>query len=312
MNESSVKNHTDVLIVSQNEVPSFGYLCWSVANSSDGRRELEVRVAPSRKRSGMGIILKTRYDKRTMFPGVMLSVIMVIAICCILTRCGMAPVQKEKEVLQAEVAMGLEAAQKLENVKVADAEAAIAASEEESRRETNARLPLKERFSDAMILGDSQAAGLPDYGLLPASQIAATVGCSIEDSDIHIATAVEMNPSTVFFTYGLNDLERYENGTSFAGVYAEKINTLRAGLPDTKVFVTSIFPPSEAAIEKEPFLGKYWDFNEALQNMAMEMGITYIDCTAIVEEQYYRPDGQHFEPEFYEMWLRLLADRAGI
>ncbi len=53
-----MKNHTDVLIVSQNEVPSFGYLCRSVTNSTDGRRELEVRVAPSRKRSGMGIIMK--------------------------------------------------------------------------------------------------------------------------------------------------------------------------------------------------------------------------------------------------------------
>ncbi len=52
-----MKNHTDVLIVSQNEVPSFGYLCRSVTNSSDGRRELEVRAAPSRKRSGMEIFM---------------------------------------------------------------------------------------------------------------------------------------------------------------------------------------------------------------------------------------------------------------
>ena len=247
-----------------------------------------------------------------MIPGAILFIIIVIIICCILTRCGMDHAQKEKEAMQAEVAKGLEVVQKLEDVKVADAEAAIAASEEESQRETNAKLPLEERFADAMILGDSHAAGLPDYNLLPASKIAATVGCSVEESDTHIATAIEMNPSVVFLTYGLNDLGRFEDETAFANAYAERIKTLRDGLPDTKFFVTSIFPSTEAAIEKEPYLSRCWDFNEALQKMAGELGVTYIDCTGVVEEKYYRPDGQHFEAEVYEKWLQLLADSAGI
>ncbi len=60
-----MKNHTDVLIVSQNKVPSFCYLCRGVTNSSDGRRELECSqrkrcflLPRSRKRSGMGINMR--------------------------------------------------------------------------------------------------------------------------------------------------------------------------------------------------------------------------------------------------------------
>ena len=52
-----MKNHTDVLIVSQNEPCSFGNLCRSVTNSPDGKVNSEgIYFLPSsRKRSGMEI-----------------------------------------------------------------------------------------------------------------------------------------------------------------------------------------------------------------------------------------------------------------
>jgi hypothetical protein len=42
------------------------------------------------------------------------------------------------------------------------------------------------------------------------------------------------------------------------------------------------------------------------------MGVTYIDCSGIVEEQYYEPDGQHFKYKMYVKWANFMADSAGL
>ncbi len=44
---------------------SHGNLCRSVTNCSDGRREFEIRVAPSRKRSGMRIIMMKKNTNKS-------------------------------------------------------------------------------------------------------------------------------------------------------------------------------------------------------------------------------------------------------
>ena len=80
-----MKNHTDVLIVSQNEPCSFGSLCRSVTNSPDGRREFEIRVAPSRERSGMRIYMDIQptEKKNSVVKNIFLIVGVIVALAVI-------------------------------------------------------------------------------------------------------------------------------------------------------------------------------------------------------------------------------------
>ena len=80
-----MKNHTDVLIVSQNEPCSFGSLCRSVTNSPDGRREFEIRVAPSRERSGMRIYMDIQptEKKNSLVKNIFLIVGVIVALAVI-------------------------------------------------------------------------------------------------------------------------------------------------------------------------------------------------------------------------------------
>lgn len=220
--------------------------------------------------------------------------------------------RSKSQALQAEIAQGLDVVRRLEAADVSAIEAAITEAEDETRQSENGEKTLEARFANAMVLGDSEAVSLSHYGILSELQVAAQVSVGIRHADEHIDTAIGMNPSVVFMTYGLNDLGIYSSGEEFANVYAEKIQRLQKGLPSAKIYVTSIFPTTKAAIERQPYLANSAAFSEALCEKTKKLDVTFIDCTSIIEDKYYEPDGEHFVSEFYQIWAQLLADSAGL
>lgn len=221
---------------------------------------------------------------------------------------------KANKVTDAEVEQGIEMIKKLEAVEVADVEEvmeSIAVAESESEKAWHER-PLIERFENAMVLGDSEAASLAAYGILQDSQVAAKIGCKVENSDEHVQTAIDKKPAVVFMTYGKNDLGYYGSAEEFAEVYGEKLAMLKDGIPNVRIYVVSILPSTQAVKEEMPYMGNDASFNEALKAKASEMGLEYIDCTGLVQDEYYEPDGIHYIRDLYEEWAIYMADIAEI
>lgn len=224
--------------------------------------------------------------------------------------------------LKAEVEQGVSVVKQLETASVAEIESKISLAEAEkalaesiANAASGQEVSLLDRFANAnaVVIGDSQALALSVYNILSTSNVLAKISQHAKDSDEYINNAISLNASYVFMTYGMNDLGIYSNGTQFADAYGAQLEKIRQGLPNAQVFVTSIFPAQQSAINKQPWLNadNLNDFNTALKAKTEELGMVYIDCNNLVEEQYYEPDGEHFTKSFYSTWARTMADTAG-
>ena len=217
---------------------------------------------------------------------------------------------KTDKATKAEVEQGLQKIKEIETVQVGDVEAvmeSIAVAESESEKAWHER-PLKERYADAMVLGDSEAVSLSAYDILQESQVAAKIGCKIENADEHVQKAIDRQPSVVFMTYGKNDLGVYGSADEFVSVYFNKISMLQEGIPNVRIYVVSIMPSTQNVKDEMPYMANDEPFNAK----AEEMNLEYIDSTNLVTDEYYEPDGMHYIKELYEQWATYMAEIAEI
>ncbi len=171
----------------------------------------------------------------------------------------------------------------------------------------------KSRFSNSVVMGDSITEALKEYDILNASSVVSKIGVQLDGLDEQIETVKEINPQIIFLSYGMNDLLATEGDSSvFIKRYKAVIAEIRAALPDTTLFVNSIFPASAAKQEEEPQLQKVQEFNEELKKMCDENQLAFIDNTSLVSEQYYEEDGIHFKADFYPLWLKRMAEVAAL
>ena len=110
-------------------------------------------------------------------------------------------------------------------------------------------------------------------------------------------------------SFGANDLEIY-NGN--ADAYRVKIELIQKSLPNTPIYINSILPIEQSAINASPALAYYDSFNQALKAFCEETGCTFIDDTFLVDESMYEPDGEHMVYNYYPKWLTYMAERAGL
>ena len=95
-----------------------------------------------------------------------------------------------------------------------------------------------------MIVGDSITESIAEYGFLDTSIVVAKLGLRIDDADEQINTAINLNPSTFFLSFGANDLEIYNGDpTGFIDAYREKVNQIKEALPDTPIYINQHFFP---------------------------------------------------------------------
>lgn len=173
---------------------------------------------------------------------------------------------------------------------------------------------VKEKFDSSVIMGDSIALGFSEYGILNSSSVVAEIGAKITDEDSvkeQIEKAKEMNPQMLFLCYGINDI-RGGNATidEFLDSYKEIIDYIKEELPDTKIFVNSIFPVDESLIKEETKLADIEQYNEELRAVCDKKQIAFLDNTDLIEDSYYEEDGIHFVTEFYNIWAANIAEVA--
>lgn len=172
---------------------------------------------------------------------------------------------------------------------------------------------IKQVFQGTVIVGDSITESIAEYGFLDTSIVVAKLGLRIDAADEQISTAISLNPSVFFLSFGANDLEIYNGDSSaFITAYKEKIDQIKAALPETPIYINSILPIQQSAIDLSPALAYYDSFNQALASFCEESGCTFIDDSFLVDENMYEPDGEHMVYSYYPKWLTYMAERAGL
>ncbi len=172
---------------------------------------------------------------------------------------------------------------------------------------------LAQAFANAVVIGDSQAEALEAYQVLPSASVAATIGRSIVTAEDDYNKTVVRSPKYVFVTYGMNDCLIYGGDVEkFIDVYSDLVARLQADIPDVRVIICSLILPSDAAVQKKPALANVTNYNVALQQLASQLGLAYIDCTPIVKTDLYAQDGLHMQKSFYQAWAYYMASYAGL
>lgn len=168
-------------------------------------------------------------------------------------------------------------------------------------------------FANSVIMGDSISEAFTEYDILNASSVIAKIGVELDELDEQVAKAEKLNPQVIFLSYGMNDIIATNGDTDeFVKQYDALLKELQKKLPDTKLFVNSIFPVQEQEIEKEPAYEKLADYNEVLRELCDKRQIAFIDNTDLASDSDYEEDGVHFKAEFYPYWLNRMAEVAAL
>lgn len=238
-----------------------------------------------------------------------------ILLVIILAAEGVSNLGKQK----IDTSDGVEIIQKAEAADIAMIEnkiaglEAISSDEEDSDDKNLDTRSLKEKFDSSVIIGDSIALGFSEYNILNSSSVVAEIGAQIGDEDVvkeQIEKAKEMNPQMIFLCYGINDIKNGMTVEKFVSNYKKRLTYIQKELPDTKIFVESIFPVQTSVAAEYESLGEIQKYNEKLREVCDDMQIAFLDHTDLVRMQDYEEDGIHFVAEFYERWAEEIAEVA--
>lgn len=170
----------------------------------------------------------------------------------------------------------------------------------------NGTVPVWAQFSDYVIFGDSRTVGFSYHEFLEKERILADGGLTIADIPDYMDKMKTLNPSYLFLCTGLNDVSigYWETPEAYVDAYEEQIQALKKALPDTEIYINSIFPAQDPAFNKSSAWRNIPDYNVVIKAWCEEKGYHYIDNTEVFEEHkdLYDIDGIHFRKEFYEFW----------
>lgn len=174
---------------------------------------------------------------------------------------------------------------------------------------------LRRRLGSAVIVGDSVAEGFLDYEFLETDSVIAEKGLRADSAAEEIRKALDLSPTQLFLSIGLNDLE-YCRGDSerFARSYRQRILEIREEYPNLPIYINGILPILPEAVEEKAELGQVDAFNESLRQMCEELEITFIDSSDLLEgkEEWYQKDAIHLKSQFYPLWLNRMEETAGL
>ena len=213
---------------------------------------------------------------------------------------------------ETDTSAGVEYIKKEESGDISAIEAKIDLLEKQDAGEGDER-SIKEKFSGAVVVGDSITQGFTEYDVLNASSVAAEIGVHLTQMEGLIAKVKELSPGIIFLALGSNDVMATNGDTEkFISQYQELINQFQKEVPDAHIFVNAIFPVQDKAIEKEPELKDIAEYNSALKELCDSKTIGFIVNTEIVSEEYFEQDGVHFIASFYPIWAERMAEVASL
>ena len=172
-----------------------------------------------------------------------------------------------------------------------------------------------QKFRGTVILGDSITESIWEFGFLDKDVVLSEIGLSVSDADDLVDTAISLSPKAIFMAFGTNDMTGYgSDAAGFAASYKKQVEKLQNALPGVPIYINSVLPVTQEAIDEQPELKYYPEYDAALMELCSEMGCGFIDRSFIVQNDpdYFEPDGIHVVANFYPLWLGVMAEAAGL
>lgn len=185
-------------------------------------------------------------------------------------------------------------------------------------------------FNDAVFIGNSRMQGFILYCGVPELTSYTSVGMTVksyftkEDFTVNgvsmtAASALENTPGfeKVYIKLGINELG-WVSTDQFITSYNQIIEHIYSCNPNAIIYVISVLPFAQAAIEKDPVLDmdKVREFNGAIQDMCASYGACYLDVSSVfMGEDGYMPydysfDGVHINVASIKLWLNYLLEHG--
>lgn len=167
------------------------------------------------------------------------------------------------------------------------------------------------QFHDYAILGDSRAVGFSYFHFLEFRRILASGGDTIRRIPERFEDLERLQPSCVFFCYGLNDagIGYWKDGETYAAEYMEMLDKVRELLPDALLVVSSTLPVTQEALRRSPAWKRIVSFNECVCAACPAHGAVFVDNDALAAyhmDSMWSSDGVHLKEEFYPYWANNL------
>ncbi|WP_098745462.1 GDSL-type esterase/lipase family protein [Paenibacillus sp. EZ-K15] len=167
----------------------------------------------------------------------------------------------------------------------------------------------KAAFSHSVFLGDSILGALSYLNKLDSANVIAPSGATLDLTLMNVEKLANQAPEHIFILLGSNDI-RLSDKQTFNENYRQLISSIRNKLPKTDIHILSIPPVDENALKQEPRYANITDFNQALDQLADEMKVDYVDLSSLFAANNirYADNGVHFKPDFYRLLLDYLME----
>jgi lysophospholipase L1-like esterase len=178
-------------------------------------------------------------------------------------------------------------------------------------------------LSKCAFVGDSITVGLSDYQYVPSKNVIAQVGLNIDKintdplnlasgSKTALEALCELSPENIYIMLGSNGIE-WLSSDDMIEYYSLFVDSVKAQLPDSKIYILSI-PPVTAEKETDedsPIKNSDIDkYNSDLLSMANDKEIYYVDINTALKgndgkfpEENAADDGLHFNKETYQIMI---------
>lgn len=126
---------------------------------------------------------------------------------------------------------------------------------------------------------------------------------------------IQYQPKKVFLLIGINDIGRGLPLEVIANNYRQIMERIKKGSPKTILYVQSVLPMNERILKADYLKNKkdsILQLNVAIQNLAREMGVEYINLHPVFADEQgelkedYTIDGIHLKPAAYVQWVAFL------
>ena len=189
-------------------------------------------------------------------------------------------------------------------------------------------VPESEKAEDSYLdscvfIGDSITYGLVSYGVVPSSNVLASVALSVSKIDtMQIDTAygnvtvidalTEMKPENIYIMLGSNGAA-YMTPSEIYHCYSTFMNKVRIACPDAKIYIISTPPVTdgkENSLESPISNDDIDELNKSLLDYADQNGVHYLDVASVLKNSSGKlptdsaeKDGMHFMRTTYETFI---------
>lgn len=162
--------------------------------------------------------------------------------------------------------------------------------------------------ADVVFFGDSIICGSDFREYFPEKKIVnlGYPGDTLIGMKQRIPAIIALSPKKVFVLGGINGLTD-ANIDMALNEYCDLLKELKTALPMSEIYVQSVLPISQSKERMVCHNTTIVEFNQSLEWIAVEQGMTYVDLYSLYEldgqmNSELSKDGIHLWPEAYGRW----------